>query len=139
MRLCANTGCTLHLVEPFSFTLDDARLRRAGLDYRERAVVRVHRSWADFLSEEVPDRVIAFTGQATTSYAEIGYRVGDALLFGKESVGLPEEILADRAVSERVRIPMAPEGRSLNLASAAAVAVYEGWRQLGFRGATPPD
>ena len=139
MRLCANTGCTLHLVEPFSFTLDDARLRRAGLDYRERAVVRVHRSWPDFLNEEAPERVIAFTGRATTSYAEIGYRAGDALIFGKESVGLPESVLADPAISKRVRIPMAPEGRSLNLASAAAVAVYEGWRQLGFRGATPPN
>jgi tRNA (cytidine/uridine-2'-O-)-methyltransferase len=138
MRLCANTGCTLHLVEPFSFTLDDARLRRAGLDYRERAVVRVHRSWPDFLSEEAPERVIAFTGHAPTSYADISYEHGDALLFGKESVGLPETVLADTAVSETVRIPMAPEGRSLNLAIAAAVAVYEGWRQLGFRGATPP-
>ena len=132
MRLCANTGCTLHLVEPFSFTLDDARLRRAGLDYRERAVFRVHRSWQDFLSEEAPDRVVAFTGHASTSYADLSYRPGDALVFGKESVGLPESVLSDPGVAERVRIPMTPEGRSLNLASAAAIAVYEGWRQTGF-------
>jgi tRNA (cytidine/uridine-2'-O-)-methyltransferase len=138
MRLCANTGCTLHLVEPFPFSLDDARLRRAGLDYRERAVFRVHRTWEDFLGEERPDRVIAFTGHATTSYADVSYRDGDTLVFGKESVGLPEAILADQRVSRVVRIPMAPEGRSLNLAVTVAVAVYEGWRQLGFRGATEP-
>jgi tRNA (cytidine/uridine-2'-O-)-methyltransferase len=138
MRLCANTGCTLHLVEPFPFALDDARLRRAGLDYRERAVVRVHRSWEDFLNKERPGRVIAFTGHASTSYADISYELNDALVFGKESVGLPETVLVDQAVSETVRIPMAPNGRSLNLASAAAVAVYEGWRQLGFPGAAAP-
>lgn len=132
MRLCVNTGCQLHLVEPLGFSLDEARLRRAGLDYRERAAVTVHPTLADFLAEVAPLRLYAFSQHATTLYTEVSYRRGDALLFGKESVGLPETVLSDSAVTATLRIPIASGGRSLNLANAAAVAVFEAWRQNDF-------
>jgi tRNA (cytidine/uridine-2'-O-)-methyltransferase len=132
MRLTVNTGCTLHLIEPLGFALDDARMRRAGLDYREFAEVALHDSFADFVHTEAPQRVFAFTQHASTVYTDIAYRPGDVLLFGRESDGLPESVLADAAITESVRIPIAPSGRSLNLANAAAIGVYEAWRQNGF-------
>lgn len=133
MRLTVNTGCRLHLIEPLGFALDDARMRRAGLDYREFADVEVHGSFAAYLTAATPERVYAFTQHATTLYTDVVFAPRDALLFGKESVGLPAHVLDHPAVTERVRIPIAPGGRSLNLANAAAVAVYEAWRQRGFR------
>jgi tRNA (cytidine/uridine-2'-O-)-methyltransferase len=132
MRLTVNTGCALHLIEPLGFSLDDARMRRAGLDYREYASVSLHDSFDAYTATCGPRRVIAFTQHADTLYTEVRYVAGDALLFGRESDGLPDEIIDGDDVSERVRIPIAPNGRSLNLANAAAVGVYEAWRQLGF-------
>lgn len=140
MRLCVNTGNRLHLVKPLGFDLDDARLRRAGLDYREYAEVDIHESFADFIAAVGPSRVCAFTQHAECLYTDVEYEPGDALLFGRESDGLPADVLGHAAIGERLRIPIAPGGRSLNLANAAAVAVYEAWRQLGFdtpKGHTP--
>jgi tRNA (cytidine/uridine-2'-O-)-methyltransferase len=132
MRLAVNTGNELHLIEPLGFDLDDARLRRAGLDYREYADVTVHPSFDSFLDLVKPLRVHAFSQYGDRRYTDVEYRADDALLFGSESDGLPEEILAHDAISDRLVIPIAPGGRSLNLANAAAIAVYEAWRQLGF-------
>jgi tRNA (cytidine/uridine-2'-O-)-methyltransferase len=134
MRLCANTGTTLHLIHPLGFSLDEARLRRAGLDYRHWADVRNHDGLAEFLENVRPERVLAFSQVGDRSYVEMEYRAGDALLFGPESDGLPEEVLARPEIDAVLRIPMLPQSRSLNLANALAVAVYEAWRQLGFPG-----
>lgn len=132
MRLTVNTGCELHLIEPLGFSLDEARVRRAGLDYREYANVAVHRGFQDFIGTIGDSRIIAFSQHATMVYTDVFYREGDVLLFGKESTGLPNAVLDHRSVAERVRIPIAKNGRSLNLANAAAIGVYEAWRQLGF-------
>ncbi len=132
MRLCVNTGNRLHLIRPLGFDLDDARLRRAGLDYREYADVAVYDNLDAFLAEVDPARLFAYTQHAETLYTDVAYADGDALLFGSESVGLPSEALAAPAVTDRLRIPIAPGGRSLNLANAAAIVVYEAWRQTDF-------
>jgi tRNA (cytidine/uridine-2'-O-)-methyltransferase len=132
MRLTVNTGCRLHLIEPLGFDIDDARLRRAGLDYREFADVATYQSFDAFLEQVKPTRVFAFTQHAETLYSNISYRSGDVLLLGRESDGLSEDVLASDAVTERVRIPIAAGGRSLNLANAAAIVVYEAWRQNNF-------
>jgi tRNA (cytidine/uridine-2'-O-)-methyltransferase len=133
MRLCVNTGNALHLIEPLGFDLDTAKLRRAGLDYREYADVTTHRSFDAYLAAATPRRVFAFTPHADALYTDVDYDDGDALLFGRESDGLPADVLGHPTVTERIRIPIAEGGRSLNLANAAAVAVYEAWRQHGFR------
>ncbi len=132
MRLTVNTGCRLHLIEPLGFDIDDARLRRAGLDYREFAEVATYESFDQFLTDRQPERVFAFTQHADRLYSNTKYERGDVLLFGSESDGLDESVLAHGAVTDRVRIPIADGGRSLNLANAAAIAVYEAWRQNGF-------
>jgi tRNA (cytidine/uridine-2'-O-)-methyltransferase len=132
MRLTVNTGCRLHLIEPLGFSLDEAKVRRAGLDYREYASVETHRGWQEFLAGVGERRIFAFTQHAIVVHTDVFYEPGDVLLFGKESSGLPTAILDDDSVTERVRIPIAPRGRSLNLANAAAVGIYEAWRQLGF-------
>ena len=132
MRLTVNTGCTLHLIEPLGFALDDARMRRAGLDYREFASVTLHGSYAGFIDRVAPHRVYAYTPHGSTMYTDPDYEEGDVLLFGRESDGLPDEVLSHPSVTDRVRIPIAQGGRSLNLANAAAIAVYEAWRQHGF-------
>jgi tRNA (cytidine/uridine-2'-O-)-methyltransferase len=132
MRLCVNTGNRLHLIRPLGFDLDDARLRRAGLDYREYADVSLHDGFDTFLAKAAPERVFAFSQHAERLYAEISYRANDAFIFGSESTGLPDDVLRHPAVTHRLRIPIAPGGRSLNLANAAAIAVYEAWRQRGF-------
>lgn len=132
MRLTVNTGCDLHLIHPLGFELDTARLRRAGLDYREYASVQNHDSFEAFLEAVSPQRLIAFSQHGDMLYTDLSYEPGDCLLFGKESVGLPAEILGSDAVAGVVRIPIAPGGRSLNLANAAAIAIYEAWRQNGF-------
>ncbi len=134
IRTVAATGATLHLVEPLGFDLSDARLRRAGLDYHDLARVSVHADLDAALGAVAPGRVFAFTGSATTSFADVRYADGDALLFGPEPTGLPPEVLADPRITARLRIPMLPGVRSLNLSNSAAVAVYEAWRQLGYRG-----
>lgn len=131
MRLTVNTGCRLHLIEPLGFDLDDARMRRAGLDYREFATVTLHESFDAYVDTD-PSRIFAFTQHASVLYSDIAYEPGDSLLFGRESDGLAPEIVDHPRISERVRIPIAPDGRSLNLANAAAIGVYEAWRQHGF-------
>lgn len=132
MRLTVNTGCTLHLIEPLGFSLDEAKVRRAGLDYREYARVETHRGLDAFLERIGDNRVYAFSQHASVVYTDVFYQPGDVLLFGKESTGLPTAVLEHPAVTERVRIPIAPGGRSLNLANATAIGVYEAWRQRGF-------
>lgn len=135
IRLAAITGAELHLVEPLGFDFSDAKLRRAGLDYHDLAVVTVHKGIEDAWQHLQPERVYAFTSDGTTSYTEIAYRPGDVLMFGRESVGLPAELKTDPHVTATVRLPMLPALRSLNLANAASIAVYEAWRQQGFAGA----
>ena len=135
IRLAAITGAELHLVEPLGFDFSDAKLRRAGLDYHDLAVVTVHQSIDAAWEALQPERVYAFTSDGETSYADISYLPGDVLLFGPESVGLPEDLKHDPHVTSRVRLPMLPSLRSLNLANAASIAVFEAWRQNGFAGA----
>jgi tRNA (cytidine/uridine-2'-O-)-methyltransferase len=135
IRLAAITGAQLHLVEPLGFDFSDAKLRRAGLDYHDLAVVTVHRDIDAAWQALAPERVFAFTSDGDVSYTGISYSPGDVLLFGRESVGLPEELKNDPHVTSRVRLPMLPALRSLNLANAASIAVYEAWRQNGFAGA----
>lgn len=135
IRLAAITGAELHLVEPLGFDFSDAKLRRAGLDYHDLAVVTVHPDIDAAWMALQPERVFAFTSDGEVPYTKIGYRPGDVLLFGRESVGLPEELKHDAHVTSRVRLPMLPAVRSLNLANAASIAVYEAWRQNGFAGA----
>ena len=132
MRLAAVTGCRLHLIKPLGFDMDDAKLRRAGMDYRDKAVVSLHDSVAEWRASLRPERVFAYTVGGETGYSDVNYRAGDALLFGPESVGLPDEVANADWVDTRCRIPMVPGVRSLNLSNAAAVVVYEAWRQLGF-------
>ncbi len=136
IRLAANTGCTLHLVEPLGFSMDDKLLRRAGLDYHECAAVRRHASWPALLAAERPDaaRCFAFTTRGARPLAEVPWRAGDWLVFGSESAGLPDEVRAPFAPGQRVRLPMRPGQRSLNLSNAVAVAVFEAWRQCGYAG-----
>ena len=135
IRLAAITGAELHLVEPLGFDFSDAKLRRAGLDYHDLAVVTVHPDLDSAWTALQPERVFAFTSDGEVSYVDIAYEPGDVLLFGPESVGLPEKIKHDPHVTSRVRLPMLPSLRSLNLANAASIAVYEAWRQQGFAGA----
>lgn len=132
IRMVAGAGATLHLVEPIGFAVDDARLRRAGLDYHDKAALHVHPNLEATWKYLSPRRVIAFTTQAALSYHEITYQPGDVLLFGRESTGLPQAVLDTAPVTQHARIPMLPGIRSLNLANSAAVAVYEAWRQHEF-------
>lgn len=132
IRLCANTHTALHLIRPLGFALDDARLRRAGLDYHEFASVREHEDFAAFLRAAAPRRVFACSTRGATPYTEPVYAPGDAFLFGPETRGLPAELLDVHPPEQIIRIPMAPHCRSLNLSNAVAVIVYEAWRQRGF-------
>ena len=134
IRLCANTGTRLHLIEPLGFALDDRQLRRAGLDYHEWADVQTHANFDDFLGAVRPRRVFAFSTRADGRYTEVRYENGDAFLFGPETRGLPPELLEQVPADQRLRLPMRPGVRSLNLSNAVAVVVYEAWRQLGFVG-----
>ena len=134
IRLCANTGTTLHLIEPLGFELDERRLRRAGLDYREFADVNVHGSWEAYC-DAVPGRRWLFTTRATRGFAEAEYGVGDALVFGCETAGLPDDIRAGVPADSLLRLPMVAASRSLNLSNSVAVAVYEAWRQHAYAGA----
>ncbi len=135
MRLAANLGARLHLIEPLGFRLEDPLLRRAGLDYREWAEVEVHRSLTSCLARLNHPRLWAISTRGRTNYASIWFAPGDAFLFGPESRGLPEEVLNGIAAEQRLRIPMRPGNRSLNLSNAVAVVLYEAWRQQGFAGA----
>lgn len=134
IRLVAATGCELHLIGPMAFEFTDARLRRAGLDYHDLASVTLHDNMTAAWKVLMPARVFAFTGHASVNFADIRYLPGDVLLFGTETTGLPSEVLDDERVTARVRLPMLPGLRSLNLSNAAAIAVYEAWRQNAFAG-----
>lgn len=135
IRLAAATGAELHLVEPLGFDLSDAKLRRAGLDYHDLAVVTVHPDLETALEALPGARVLAFTTGATRPYTDVAYRPDDVLMFGTEPTGLPEEVMQHPRVSDRLRLPMLPGRRSMNLANCAAIATYEAWRQHGFAGA----
>lgn len=134
IRLCANTGFRLHLIEPLGFELDDKRLRRAGLDYHEFADLQVYKSLDEFVAQQQPRQIYACTTRGQRHYSEARYQAGDALLFGPETRGLPQELLDSMSPEQLLRLPMQAESRSLNLSNAAAVFVYEAWRQLGFEG-----
>ncbi|HLS85156.1 MAG TPA: tRNA (cytidine(34)-2'-O)-methyltransferase [Burkholderiales bacterium] len=136
IRLAANAGCRLHLVEPLGYTLEDKQLRRAGLDYHDLAQVRVHPDWAQCLAALGDRRLLALTTRAARSAFEVRFQAGDALVFGAETTGLPAEILDSVPDAQRLRLPLRPGNRSLNLSNAVAVTVYEAWRQLGFAGSS---
>ena len=135
IRLAANTGCELHLVEPLGFAMDDKLLRRAGLDYHEFASVARHASWLDWLARAGDGRIWAFSTRGTRRLHDVAFAHGDWLVFGRESAGLPTALRARLQPEQLVRLPMRPAQRSLNLSNAVAVVVYEAWRQLGFDGA----
>jgi len=137
IRLCANTGAGLHLVQPLGFAIDHARMRRAGLDYHEFATVKVHESFEAMMQSERPDtqRMFALTRHAGASFAEVRFRPGDWFVFGSETSGLAPQFLERFLPAQRLRLPMRPGNRSLNLSNAVAVVVFEAWRQCGFGGA----
>jgi tRNA (cytidine/uridine-2'-O-)-methyltransferase len=132
IRLAANTGARLHLVKPLGFSMDDAQLRRAGLDYHEYAAVQVHASWSAFREQCNGRRMFAFTTRGTRLFTDVRYAPDDVFVFGAETAGLPETVLNDFRDDHRLRLPMRPGNRSINLSNAVAVAVFEAWRQLGF-------
>lgn len=136
IRLCANTGAQLHLIEPLGFPLDDARMRRAGLDYHEYAQMRVHHDWPAFIAALQPDpaRVFAFTTHGSSIFAELRFAPGDVFVFGSETRGLAPELRDSFPPSQRIRLPMRPGNRSLNLSNTVAITVFEAWRQQGFAG-----
>lgn len=136
IRLSANTGAHLHLIEPLGFPLDDARMRRAGLDYHEYASMRVHADWARFLATCQPDptRLFALTTHATRPFADVAFAPGDWFVFGSETRGLDPALRETFPPAQRIRLPMRPDNRSLNLSNAVAVVVFEAWRQHGYAG-----
>lgn len=135
IRLAAATGAHLHLIEPLGFSMSDAHLRRAGLDYHDLAAVTVHPSLDELWTVVLPARVYAFTAQATRRFTDVGFGRGDVLMFGPEPGDLADDVLDGPHVTDRLRIPMLPGRRSLNLGNCAALVTYEAWRQLGFTGA----
>lgn len=136
IRLCANTGAQLHLIEPLGFPLDDARMRRAGLDYHEYARMKVHPGWDAYLTAErpLPERMFALTTHGSTAFAQIAFQPGDVFVFGSETRGLDPALRESFPPAQRIRLPMQPGNRSLNLSNSVAVVVYEAWRQSGFAG-----
>lgn len=134
IRLCANTGARLHLIRPLGFDLEDRNLRRAGLDYHEYASLRVHDSLEAALAAIQPQRLFALSTRGTVRYDQVAYADGDAFLFGPETRGLPQEVLDSLPAEHRLRLPMRPDNRSLNLSNTVAVMVFEAWRQQGFSG-----
>ena len=134
IRLAANTGARLHLVEPLGFSMEHRQLKRAGLDYHELASVQVHRHWKDCRQLLYSKRTFVFTAKAEKIYADVRYAEGDVLVFGAETAGLPQKIIEEFPVEARLKLPMRTGNRSLNLSNAVAVVVYEAWRQLGFAG-----
>ncbi|WP_337842945.1 tRNA (uridine(34)/cytosine(34)/5-carboxymethylaminomethyluridine(34)-2'-O)-methyltransferase TrmL [Rheinheimera sp.] len=134
IRLCANTGYRLHLIEPLGFAWDDKRIRRAGLDYHEFATVQRHAHYQAFLDKVQPKRLFACTTKGQRHHSDVLYQQGDVLMFGPESRGLPAEVRQSLPQEHWLRIPMAPDSRSMNLSNAVSVFVYESWRQLGYAG-----
>jgi tRNA (cytidine/uridine-2'-O-)-methyltransferase len=135
IRLAANTGATLHLIEPLGFAMEDRALRRAGLDYHEYARVKLHPSWEQCRAQLAQQRMFALSTRGTRGYASVAYNAGDVFMFGPETRGLPDDVLDSFGADARLRIPMRPDNRSLNLSNAVAVVVMEAWRQSGFPGA----
>jgi tRNA (cytidine/uridine-2'-O-)-methyltransferase len=134
IRLCANTGVSLHLVEPLGFAVEDKQLKRAGLDYHEYATLKVHSNWHACRSALEGHRMFALTTRGSRPYHEVEYKEGDVFVFGPETRGLPQELLETFPHEQRIRLPMLPHSRSLNLSNSAAVITYEAWRQNGFAG-----
>ncbi|WJG10030.1 tRNA (uridine(34)/cytosine(34)/5-carboxymethylaminomethyluridine(34)-2'-O)-methyltransferase TrmL [Aliiglaciecola sp. LCG003] len=134
IRLCANTGYQLHLIEPLGFDWDDKKVRRAGLDYHEFAEVKRHKDLSSYIASQQPKRIFACTTKGAANYSEAKYQAGDALLFGPETRGLPDDVIQSLPESQRLRIPMLAKSRSMNLSNAVAVFVYESWRQLDYAG-----
>lgn len=134
IRLCANTGAALHLVKPLGFSLEDKQLKRAGLDYHEYSSLQVHENWENCKAALVGKRLFAITTKGSTRHSEIQFKADDVFVFGPETRGLPEEIRAEFTAEHRLRLPMLPDSRSLNLSNSAAVLLYEAWRQIGFEG-----
>ncbi|NMM27267.1 MAG: tRNA (uridine(34)/cytosine(34)/5-carboxymethylaminomethyluridine(34)-2'-O)-methyltransferase TrmL [Glaciimonas sp.] len=136
IRLCANSGAQLHLIEPLGFALDDAKMRRAGLDYHDYATMQVHRDWAAFLSTARPDpaRMFALTTHGSTPFGTVSFNPGDFFVFGSETKGLAPQLRASFPLPQRIRLPMRPNNRSLNLSNTVAIVIYEAWRQNGFAG-----
>jgi tRNA (cytidine/uridine-2'-O-)-methyltransferase len=136
IRLCANTGAQLHLIEPLGFPLDDAKMRRAGLDYHEYAKMKVHPDWQTYLASERPDpaRMFAMTTHGSTPFASLAFRPGDVFVFGSETRGLAPALRDAFPAQQRIRVPMRPGNRSINLSNTVAVVVYEAWRQHGYDG-----
>ena len=134
IRLCANTGAALHLVKPLGFSLDDKQLKRAGLDYHEYSTLQVHENWDACKAALSGKRLFAITTKGSTRHSEIQFKADDVFVFGPETRGLPEEIRAGFTAEHRLRLPMLPDSRSLNLSNSAAVLLYEAWRQIGFEG-----
>ena len=132
IRLAANTSCQLHIIQPASFELDDKKLRRAGLDYGEWKDIKTHENWQAFKEQENPQRLFGITTKGTSYYHEVQFFAGDYVLFGPETRGLPDYVLQDTLITENIRIPMVANSRSMNLSNAAAVLVYEAWRQQQF-------
>jgi tRNA (cytidine/uridine-2'-O-)-methyltransferase len=132
IRLCANTGAALHLVKPLGFSLDDKQLKRAGLDYHEYSTMQVHENWDACKAALAGKRLFAITTKGSTRHSEIQFKADDVFVFGPETRGLPEEIRAEFTAEHRLRLPMLPDSRSLNLSNSAAVLLYEAWRQVGF-------
>jgi tRNA (cytidine/uridine-2'-O-)-methyltransferase len=141
IRLSANTGCQLHLVEPLGFAMDDKHLRRAGLDYHECATVRRHNSWQALLQDQQPptERMFALTTRGSRSAFDLRFQAGDWLVFGSETAGLPTELREQFPLAQRLRLPMLADQRSLNLSNAVAVTVFEAWRQCGFASTKLPS
>lgn len=135
IRLCANTGCRLHLVKPLGFELTDKQMRRAGLDYHEYAEMKVHESWDELKADFAGRRLFAFSAKASHDFSRVHFQPGDVFVFGPETRGLPAHMLDELPPEQRLRLPMLPGQRSLNLSNTVAVAVYEAWRQNGFAGA----
>ncbi|OUS23418.1 tRNA (uridine(34)/cytosine(34)/5-carboxymethylaminomethyluridine(34)-2'-O)-methyltransferase TrmL [Thalassotalea sp. 42_200_T64] len=135
IRLCANSGFRLHLIEPLGFDLDDKRLRRAGLDYHEFANLKIHKSYDEFIKTEQPKRVYASTTKATRFHDDVTFELGDYIIFGAETRGLPDSVRDLIPDEHKIRIPMLADSRSMNLSNSVAVIVYEAWRQLDFNGA----
>lgn len=136
IRLCANTGAQLHLVEPLGFPLDDAKMKRAGLDYHDYAKMKVHKNWAAFLADTQPDpaRMFAMTTRGSRPFGDVAFLPGDVLVFGSETKGLDPALRDGFPAEQRIRLPMRPDNRSLNLSNTVAVVVYEAWRQHGYQG-----
>lgn len=138
IRLCANTGVQLHLIEPLGFPLDDSKMKRAGLDYHDYATMKVHKNWEAFCVSEQPDphRMFAMTTHGSAPFASVRFEPGDYFIFGAETRGLAPQLRESFPPAQRIRLPMRPDNRSLNLSNTVAIVVYEAWRQHGYAGGT---